>query len=305
MIIHAAIAWSYQLGLTTVHCIIHEICQILWEVLSPHYLKPPASIQEWNKIIHDFKEKWNFPNCLGAINGKHITIQAPAHSGSLYFNYKKTYSIVLMASCDANYFFTVVDIGAYGSLHDSRVFQDSVFGKTLETNGLKHIPSEKNIEGVEGKMPYVFVADEAFPLWQYIMRPFPANKLRVAQRIFNYRLSRARRCIENTFGVLVARWRILKTIINAKVENVDNIVKACVCLHNFVKRYDLTNCNSSTSYCPRGYVDSGDIDDGLWRQESENLRSVGRLAAKHASTKVYKIRDTLAQYFVLQQGRVS
>jgi hypothetical protein len=183
-------------------------------------LKPSSSIQEWNNIIHDFKEKWNFPNCLGAIDDKHITIQVQP----------TVVHCILIASCDANYFFTVVDIGAYGSLHDSRVFQDSVFGKTLKTNGLKHISSEKNIEGVEGKMPCVFVADEAFPLRQYIMRPFPGNKLRLAQRIFNYRLSRARRSIENTFGVLVARWRILKTIINAKVENVDNIVKACVCI---------------------------------------------------------------------------
>jgi hypothetical protein len=60
---------------------------------------------------------------------------------------------ILIASCDANYFFTVVDIGAYGSLHDSRVFQDSVFGKTLKTNGLKHISSEKNIEGCCGVVP--------------------------------------------------------------------------------------------------------------------------------------------------------
>jgi hypothetical protein len=64
-----------------------------------------SSTQEWQQISQDFYNSCNFPNCIGALDGKHINIQAPANNRSLFFNYKKTYSIVLRASCDARYTF--------------------------------------------------------------------------------------------------------------------------------------------------------------------------------------------------------
>lgn len=55
-----------------------------------HYVCPPNETQ-WKHIIEGFLEKWNLPNCVGAIDGKHIAIQAPPNTGSLYFNYKKSF----------------------------------------------------------------------------------------------------------------------------------------------------------------------------------------------------------------------
>ena len=95
---HVTIAASYRMSLTTVGRIVKETCAVIWNVLCDKgYVSPPSSEEAWKKISTGFELRWNFPNALGAIDGKHVIIQAPPNSSSLYFNYKKTFSIVLMA----------------------------------------------------------------------------------------------------------------------------------------------------------------------------------------------------------------
>jgi len=90
------------------------------------------SKEEWDVIVDEFKKEWDFPNCLGAIDGKHVKIQAPANSGSVFFNYKNYFSLVLLGTCDAQYRFTTIDIGAYGRQSDGGIFEASKLGKSIE-----------------------------------------------------------------------------------------------------------------------------------------------------------------------------
>ena len=210
------IAQSFRISPTSIGRIIDETCTVIWDVLLEQgYVKPPQTEEEWKNIACSFEEKWNFHHCLGALDGKHINMQAPARSGSLFFNYKKFFSIVLMAICNANYEFILVDIGDTGRNSDGGVFANSIMGNAIQQNTL-NIPDPEKIYETNMEFPYVFVGDDAFPLKENIMKPFPREVIRIVERIYNYRLSRARRIIENAFGILAARFRVFRRPIIAR-----------------------------------------------------------------------------------------
>lgn len=97
---------------------------------------PKLDEDKYKSIAVGFEEKWNFPNCIGAIDGKHVAIQTPPRSGSEFFNYKKHSSVVLMAICDHNYSFMMCDIGGAGRQSDGGIFRNSEFGKKFYSNSL-------------------------------------------------------------------------------------------------------------------------------------------------------------------------
>lgn len=303
-----SVALAYRVGESTAHMIVKETCSIIANVLMPICMKPPTE-EKWNEICSDFLALWNLPNCIGAIDGKHIIIQAPPNSGSVYFNYKKTFSIVLMAACDARYQFTLFDVGAYGSDSDGGILSRSAFGKALYGGTLNLPRGTAYLPGSDKETPCYFVGDEAFQMSVNLMRPYPGRALNDQKRIFNYRLSRARRTIENTFGILAARWRILRRPISAGPEVVDKFVLAAMCLHNFLKAKNDKTAPQQQRYCPPQFVDrevEGEVIEGEWREPSgdDHLRPIGKCGAHRSTREAYSIRDTLSSYFMTAAGEV-
>ena len=164
---------------------------------------------EWKAVADEFEECWNFPNCIGAIDGKHIVMKRPINSGLYYFNYKGTFSVILLAFVNADYKFIFIDVGCNGRISDGGVFRNSPLSKVLSENTLD-IPNTRNVEPGR-ELPYVIVADDAFPLKNHIMKPYALRNLTIHQRIFNYHLCRARRIMENAFGILASRFRAFLT----------------------------------------------------------------------------------------------
>lgn len=119
--------------------IVKATCIQIWNLLHPVYM-PEKSVEDWINIANQFYGRTNFPNIIGAIDGKHIRIIQPANSGSGCFNYKKYFSIVLMAWVDADYKFVYIDIGANGAASDASIFLNSNMGKRLQQNQL-NIPN--------------------------------------------------------------------------------------------------------------------------------------------------------------------
>lgn len=196
-----SIAFSYRCGRSTVCEVYRETCGAIWATLNEIVYVPNAKL--WTDKINDFARSWQLPNCCGSIDGKHVAIRCPNNSGSMYFNYKKFYSIVLLAVCDAKYNFTYVHIGAYGSESDGGIFRKSDFGCRLQ-DGTLDLPKNMLLPGTNILFPSFFVGDEAFPLSENVLRPYSGRFLSEDKQIFNYRLSRARRCIENSLGTLAA-----------------------------------------------------------------------------------------------------
>lgn len=136
-------------------------------------------------------------------------------------------------------------------------------------------------------MPYVFVADEAFRITTNVMRPFPGKCLNNSQKIFNYRLSRARRFVECSFGILTNKWRIFYRPMNLRVENCILIVKAACALHNFVRDRDGFR-----------FEDTLEIVGIHDNDNSENI------SLQRGKKQAYNIRQDLAEYFVSPAGSV-
>jgi hypothetical protein len=224
---------------------------------------PEPSKEKLYHIGDEFNKRANFPNCIGALDGKHIRTMKPEHSESLYYNYKHFLSIALLALSDADYCFIAVDIGAFGKSSDSSVFKNSTLWAKLNSNKL-HIPDPVELRGTDRpKLPHVIVADELFGLTHHIMRPYGGNNLTMKKRIFNYRLCRARRYVECSFGILTNKWNKHRSL-NVSLEFAKDIVKAFAILHNFVRVTDgfrfedtlniegLEDLQCNTNNSPRG-----------------------------------------------------
>ncbi|XP_063798971.1 uncharacterized protein LOC134966287 [Pseudophryne corroboree] len=192
-------------------------------------LEFPTSVTEWQAIAEDFERRWNYPNCGGAIDGKHVRISKPTNSGSDYYNYKGYFSIVLMAVVNANCEFNFLDVGKNGHCSDGGSLKNMRFYDRLTTNSI-HLPP---VEQTKSGLGFVFVF---FALHKHIMKPNPQRVLNHDRRIFNYRLSRDHRVVENAFGILRNRFRIFHKPINMRLDKIDCVVTACCILHNMLRR---------------------------------------------------------------------
>ncbi|XP_070388956.1 uncharacterized protein [Dermacentor albipictus] len=204
-----------------------------------------------------------------------------------------------MAVADDSYKFVMIDVGAPGRHSDGGVFKATAFSKDLANNCLS-LPAPARLPNSSKVAPHVFVGDEAFQLRQDFMRPYPGKGIQPSRKVFNYRLSRARRIVENAFGILVARWRVLLGPLNIPPENAIHVVLACCGLHNFL-------CSMSKStYSPPGYVDSedryGNVNPGQWREEAQTseLCGLAGTSSRNHTVDAAETCDLFADYFMAE-----
>jgi len=208
-----------------------------------------------------------------------------------------------MALVDSNYQFIYVDIGCNGRVSDGGVFKNCTLGKALENDQMM-IPKPSLLPKTDITAGYVIVADDAFPLKETILKPYNRSALSDRQRIFNYRLSRARRVVENAFGILCNRFQVYMKPITLEPSKVEDIVLCTCCLHNFLR------ANSTSAADNINYFDSEDsitheLLPGSWRQEpaSQGVQAIAIQGTNYTNT-AKDVRETFCNYFNRDAGSV-
>nr|CAI5842908.1 unnamed protein product [Callosobruchus analis] len=191
--------------------------------------------------------------------------------------------MVLMAIVDAKYRFLLADFGTNGRIYDGGVLQNTKFFEKLQNKTLK-LPTSETLKNSTRCLPYVFVADDAFPLRVDMLKPYRQTDLNSRERkIFNYRLSRARSIVENAFGILASRFQIYHIAINVQSENIEKIVMSACVLHNFLIEH------TPSSY---GYYTTDSNMENLQRRHQGNIMSDAK-----------NVRIEFSNYFV-NEGKV-
>lgn len=287
----SSLALYFVRGHTTVSKIVASTVKAIWNVLQLEYMPTPTE-NMWRDISMRFYNIWDIPNCVGSLDGKHIRMQKLPHAGSLDFNYKHYHSIILLACADADGNFISIETGFYGRMSDGGVLRESRLGKWLDREGLQildkmQLPDDKN----KTPFPFYFIGDEAFPLKHNLLTPYKQRGLNNIRRIYNYRLSRARRVVECAFGMMSQKFQILKScIVSPNRTNIQNIIKACCILHNFVRKRE------GRAYVPHENWEDAEDTRPIYMQP-QNFHLISQRPASY--------RDYLAQHFVSEEGAIS
>lgn len=296
---YQAMHFSWFMGANTIGNIVRQVSEAIIEEYAEEEMNCPITKEGWLTIAQRFSSRWNYHHCLGALDGKHVAIKKPAHSGSVYHNYKKFFSVILMALVDAEYRFIWIDVGTPGSHSDAQIWNDCELHTFIKDQQLE-VPEEEPLPGGDVPVPYFIVGDDAFALRNYLMKPYGRTRrvLTHAERVFNYRTSRARRIVENAFGILVNRWGCMGTTMRQMPEIVQAIVSACCILHNILRSRGL----------PRGAMDEEDANHqvipGAWRDGVILADGEGGNRGNTGTNEGKDVRQYLTDYYVSPEGQV-
>lgn len=250
-------------------------------------------------MILQFAKRWNYPACIGAVDGKHVRLRCPSGSGSQFYNYKGFHSLVLMAVVNGNYEFLYANVGAEGKTADGGCWRQCDFARALEKERL-NLPPDIQLDATTS-IPVHLIADDAFPMGKRLLKPYPQRMLTPEERIFNYRLSRGRRLVENVFGIISSKFRILKMEMAFTVKHCVTVVESICVLHNVLRRL----CGQA--YMPPGSFDGEDINyalvPGSWR-DGEELAGLRPTTARNHLRIAKETREKLTKYFVSEAGQV-
>ena len=238
---YPSLSQAFRVGVSTICTFIPKVCKAIADAYQQEaFPLKKARAADWEAIAQVFERRWQFPHCIGAIDGKHCPIRKPKKSGSEFWSYKGGFSINILAIADADCNFIWVELGGKGGHGDTTIFYSCELYSSLQRN-LSDLPVPRPLSDHPldtSNVPYYLLGDDAFALEPYLMKPFKGVQLCNKRRRYNYRLSRARRVVENAFGILVHRWRFLMRTCEQTPDHVRTMLRTAIVLHNVIRRRD-------------------------------------------------------------------
>ena len=295
--------FAFRVSISAISRFVPVVCAAIIAVYKDEVLKLPSTPQEWKDVANDFSVKWNYHNCIGALDGTHIPIRKPIGAGIAYYNYKKFHSIILLGLVDANYKFMYAHIGAAGSAGDANTWNNCSLHESIR-DGRAGLPDPQPLPNDDEDIPFHIVGDDAFALTEHLMKPYTNLGQVEHERIYSYRLSRARRIVENAFGLMQLRFRVFTNSMYLKPSKVRKIVHCGIVLHNlFLERMPL---NAASREVDRETPDHHYIP-GEWREHANVPRLMHAMPAsqnRNPRQHAKEIRNYLARYYTSPAGSV-
>ena len=293
-----SLQYAFRVSVPAISKFVPEVLQALIQAYQDEFLKCPRTPEEWKVVADGFAHRWNYHNCIGALDGKHVALTKPRNAGSLFFNYKKFHSIILMALCDANYKFLYVDVGAEGGAGDAGTWNRSTLHQALD-EGRVGLPDDANLPHDDTPIPYHIVADDAFAIQPWLMKPYSHRSQDPKERIYSYRLSRARRVVENAFGVMQSKFRVFGVTQQLSPARVRLVTMWCCILHNIIvqrgeiRLHELDHEDEDHEIIP-----------GSWRENQNLMADLTHGRGMNHNRRAKGIRDYLSHYYSSDVGSV-
>ncbi|XP_013099811.1 putative nuclease HARBI1 [Stomoxys calcitrans] len=241
------LSMAFRLGLSTLRKIILETCECISTELSQYFVTT-MNDEDYYELSDAYMEATGLPNCVGGFDALQFLTERKTRD-----------PIVMLASCNTKYQIINVDVGL---IHE--VVENDNFVKNLIQNNLPSLPADMQMPDTGIVLASYVVTPSTFPLIKHTMRPYPGKMLRPDKSNFNERLKKCSDYLDNSFGVLLYKWKVLQNKFTCLPETACHIVQSCVILHNYAIEHD-------RSYFYKELVDNFDPDtqqykNGVWRE---------------------------------------
>ena len=300
------VADKAALGKSTVGEILRQVCSAI-TIHFGHLIAWPVG-RRLTRVASASQAKQWLPNCIGAIDGSHIYIASPSNTivAADHRNRYKSFSILLQGVVDSKCYFTSINTGPPGSLHDSAHFKSTELYRKVEAGTMGGFHDDPLTWEAGLPFPPYIVGDRGYPLLSWCITPFKKGPmglpLSTEEVWFNRKHSSTRMSVERGFGILKARFKEIGTKSSLKLDFLPTVVHCCCILHNILLASKDRTLDQILIDCNLPAMDENNPQHREEEAVFQPPRPMGLVSEERALLEGQMARDDLLDYLVRVQN---